>query len=399
MKRPLLLPPLALCVLLAPALPAQDRAPEEIEFKPKESVGWGLRNVGAGVTALLGGWNYWYGENSIVIETVPADARLDLFYIRANFQKLFMRAEPPVKLFLPSRINSSRRDALTVRVAANGFKSREFTWDVMDAPDEIVLTLQPLPNSLVFVGHTHLANRTTLTLRTTKEPQFRVFRSRGVPGFTLALSETADKLDDAHGLSGGHLGGLEISQVGEDLLLKLDTAEAIEARSRQSYDPIRKEHLFTLDLVERGQRPPTSDQIRSELQRLRVSIDDPCVRGFERAIREGLEPKVIARAHRDSGGLANLYRREAMMRIGRLDRGTVHTLGGESLRTGNPLELELALQQASSVRGYLGLLGAFAGTQSDPETALRSMIAPELSPEEFAPVWESARRARAACNG
>ena len=49
-----------------------------------------------------------------------------------------------------------------------------------------------------------------------------------------------------------------------------------------------------------------------------------------------------------------------MLLLGRSERGMVHTLAGEDLRTGSPIELEMALQSAATVEGYLGLLAAFA---------------------------------------
>ena len=82
-----------------------------------------------------------------------------------------------------------------------------------------------------------------------------------------------------------------------------------------------------------------------------------------------------------------------MKRLGRLERGSVKTLSGESLRTGSPLELEMALQTGAQVKGYLGLLGAFARTQPDPALALRSLIAPELPADEFAPIYAEAEAA------
>ena len=128
-----------------------------------------------------------------------------------------------------------------------------------------------------------------------------------------------------------------------------------------------------------------------------ASPDDACSEAFALVLRDGLEEGVIERAHRSSGGIADLYRRQAMLHLGRANRGRVRTGSGETLRTGSPLELELALQGAAEVSGYLGLLGALARRQPDPETALRSLIAPELRPSEFAPVYARAERARLAC--
>ena len=412
MMRPLdatrLLRSLAALTLLAPLpAPAQDRAdpdPElvEIEFIPAEPVDWGIRNVGALITAPVL-WSYWYAPGSVSIETVPAHARLELFYIRANFQKLFRRVNAPVRLALPSRIMTTGRDALTVRVAAEGYKTHEYTYDVTSVPNKLVLELEPLQNALTFLALTDLANRTTLTFRTDEEPEFRITKGHEQRGFTLSLRETANALEGHEPLSGGRVKLLEVTPVGEDLLIRIETdGEDSEARSKLSYDPIREEHVFSLEILDPGARMPSPASVRRELEAVSrapddPSPDDPCLEALARALREGLEEGVIGRAHRSSGGIADLYRRQAMLRLGRADRGRVWTGSGETLRTGSPLELELALQGAADGRGYLGLLGALARRQSDPETALRSLIAPELRPSQFAPVYARAERARLAC--
>ncbi len=400
---PRLLRSLAALTLLAPLpAPAQDRAdpdPElvEIEFIPAEPVDWGIRNVGALITAPFL-WSYWYAPGSVSIETVPAHARLELFYIRANFQKLFRRVDPPVRLALPSRIMTTGRDALTVRVAADGYKTHEYTYDVTKVPHKLVLELEPLQNALRFLALTDLASRTTLTFRTDEEPEFRITKGHEQPGFTLSLRETANALEGHEPLSGGRVRLLEVTPVGEDLLIRIETdGQDSEARSKLAYDPIRKEHVFTLEILAPGARMPSPASLRRELEAISNAWDDPCLEAFARALRERLEDGVIERAHRSSGGIADLYRRQAMLRLGRADRGRVRTGSGEMLRTGSPLELELALQGAADVRGYLGLLGALARRQSDPETALRSLIAPELRPSQFAPVYARAERARLAC--
>jgi hypothetical protein len=378
--------------LLLSATPAA--AQECIEFAPDEGTGFSIRNVGAAITSVFGFWGYWYGENSVAIDSVPREAQLELFYIRQNFQKRFMRVEPPVRLCLPARIMATRRDALTVRVNSPGFSTREWTFPVLDVPERVVLTLDPLPNALVFLGHTHLANRTTLTLRTLKEPEFRVSKSRGQAGFTLALAKTAKKLSGEPSLTGGRVTGVEVAQVGEDVLVAVATdAPDVEARSKQSYDPIRKEFVFSLDLVAPGARLPGPDEIRRELEIVAQAHGDRCALAIEATLRARLEPEVVARAHRPSGGVADLYQRQAMLQVGRADHGTVQTVGGETLRTGNPLELEMALQSAGSVKGYLATLAAWAQNQPDPETTMRSLVAPELTAEEFAPIWSEARGA------
>jgi hypothetical protein len=282
-------------------------------------------------------------------------------------------------------------------VTSGGYSTREWTFSVLDTPENLVLQLDPLPNALVFLGHTHLRQRTTLTLRTQKEPEFRVSKSRGQAGFTLALTQTADRLQPKPKVSGGHVRGVEVAQVGEDLLLRIDTdSPDVEARSKQSYDPIRQEHVFLLDFVPTGERAPSPDDVRADLERLPFAPGDRCASAMEASLRARIEAEVIARAHRPSGSLADLDQRQAMLKLGRFDHGTVQTVAGETLRTGNPLELELALQGAGSVRGYLGLLAAYARTQPESDTALRSLVAPDMPAEEFTPIWNAAQ---AACGG
>ncbi len=379
-------------VLSAASAGAED--PDCVAFTPDEATGFSIRNVGAAVSSVFGMWNYWYGENTVEIDSVPRESQLEVFYIRQNFQKRFLRIEPPTKLCLPPRIMATRRDALTIRVNSAGFSTREWTFPVMDVPEKVVLTLDPLPNALVFLGHTDLASRTTLTLRTEKEPEFRVSKSRGQAGFTLALAKTANKLSGEPSVSGGRVKGVAVAQAGEDLLVSVETdAPDVEARSKQSYDPVRKEFVFALDLVAPGARLPGPDDVRRDLERVAGAPGEPCALAIEATLRARLEPEVIARAHRPSGSVADVYQRQAMLQVGRGDHGTVQTVSGESLRTGNPLELEMALQSASSVKGYLAMLAAWARSQPDPETAMRSLVAPEMSAAEFAPIWAEAQSA------
>ena len=63
-----------------------------------------------------------YGERSIEIETIPSGATIDLFYIRANFQKRYEQAESPAKVILPNRAEAGPRDAVTIRAFAEGYR-------------------------------------------------------------------------------------------------------------------------------------------------------------------------------------------------------------------------------------------------------------------------------------
>jgi hypothetical protein len=110
-----------------------------------------------------------------------------------------------------------------------------------------------------------------------------------------------------------------------------------------------------------------------------------------------MDPDEISRGLRPTGSVADLYRREAMLRLGRLDQGQVRTLKGEVLRTGSPIELELALQSGATVTGYIALLGEFARTQGDAPLAMRSLIAPGMDAGEFEAIYRKADSARESC--
>lgn len=397
--RALRTPARALALLLVWALcsPAAGGAVDQLDLRPHEPADFGLRNIAAGATSIFGAWGYWYRPRVVEIETVPADASLELFFIRANFQKRFERAAPPVRVTLPSRVESTPKDSFMVRVAASGYSTQERVVKLAKLPRHLLVKLDPLPNTLVSLAETHLAGRTALTLRTDHEPELRVLRSRGQRGFTLALSETANGLEEVPALSGGWVDRVDVKQVGEDLLITVATrGDDVETRSRSSLDPVRREYVFTLELLKKGTRPPTQSQIRHQLEALRVSPDSPCVARYEAALRERLDPKQLARALR-SGGIANLYRREAMLRLGRLNRGRVTLQSGETLRTGSPVELEVALQSGASVSGYLALLDALARTEREPEVALRSLVAPDLDPKVFDEIYRAGEAARHSC--
>ncbi len=389
-----------LLAVLAPQSAAAMGGVMEIDMSPNEPASFGIRNVAAGATAILGGWNYWYKERVVEVETVPSDARLQLFFIRSNFQKRFERVDPPILVRLPSRIETTKKDSFAIRVAANGYSTREMSIKVNDVPNRLVIKLDPLPNSLVGLSKTHLAGRTTLTFRTTKEPELRVMKSRGFDGFTISMSETAKQLPNEATVSGGWIEGIEVAQAGEDLLVRIETKGSdIEARSKQTYDPVRREHVFAVDLLKEGTRRPNSQQVRAEFEAVPFSPGDACALAFENTIRSEMEADVISRGIRASGSVADVYRREAMLRLGRLDQGQVRTLDGEVLRTGSPIELELALQSGATVPGYIALLGEFARTQAEPALTMRSLIAPEMDPQEFEAIYRKATDARRSCGG
>jgi hypothetical protein len=371
---------------------------EEVLLMPADPAGFGPRNVFAAITSIFGAWGYWYRDTEVRIETAPSEAQIDLFYVRGNFQKLFRTTSSPARVRLPSRISATQRDAMIVRVSANGYRTQRETYRVGKIPARLVLKLEPLPNALVAIAHMHVGGRTTLTLRTTEQPEFRVIKSGAFEGFTLILSETGNGLEDSSRVSGGLVKSADVNQVGEDLIVRVETTDAdVEVRSKANFDPIRREHVFSLDLTRRGARVPGAAEIQRQIARGRFSRGDPCNGPFENTLREGLTPEALARSAPRAGTVADLYRREAMTALGRMDHGRVSTRSGSQLRTGSPLELEVALQGSSDVRGYLAILGAYARTESESETVMRSLVAPDLSPDAFGPSYAKAEKAFATC--
>ena len=386
------------CLLLPQLAHAESPPPEEVDLIPADPAPLGLGSFFVGLASLLGGWKHWQGERYVLITTVPAAADLGLYYIRSNFQKRFERATAPVRVRLPSRANTTRHDVFSLRVEADGFTTEGRVYPVREVSGELVIRLAPLPNALVGFGHTYIAGRTTLLLHTLEEPQFRVSRGHSSAGFVLALSKTADKLKQRPQVGAGEVRGVEVSQVGEDILIRIVTRDPqVEVRSKQSYNAIRKKHILVLDVMADGATLPGPDAVRRALERLAYRAGDRCNRSAESVLRERLDPAVVAKAFRPSGSIVDAYRREAMLLLGRSERGTVHTLAGEELRTGSPIELEMALQSAMTVEGYLGLLAAFARGQDEPVTVLRSLLAQGMRPDEFRPIYAAAESAWKSC--
>ncbi|MBW2281219.1 MAG: hypothetical protein JRG82_10790 [Deltaproteobacteria bacterium] len=396
------LPPIVKCIpaLLCLAAVSGDVpvGAERVDMYPPEPAMWTPRNVVAGVTSVFGFYSHWYREKRVVIETVPADTELSLYYLRGNFQKRFERVDAPVVVELPSRIDSSSHDTFRLRVSKDGYLVEEKRFKVHKVPDRLLIELAPLPNSLTFLGQTHLGNRTTLTLRTTEEPQVRMAKGSQKNSFTMALTETANKLEVTPEISSGFIEGIEIAQLGEDLLLRVaTTAPDLEVRSRASRDPVRREFVITLDLTPPGARLVTPGDISGELAAISFSGPGRCGGRFEGVLREELDAGAVSRAFRGGGSVTAYYREESMRKLGRLDTGRVHSVSGDTFRIGSPIEFEMAMQSAADIRGYFALLGVIARGQDDPETFLRSLLAPETSAADFESIYRKADRAYQSC--
>jgi hypothetical protein len=381
------------------AAPPADGVPPVVDLIPAERAAWTPKNVLVGISGMFGGWNYWYAERTMEVETVPPDAVLGLYYLRQNFQKRFERTDAPATVKLPARADTTRKDAIRIHASANGYLAKDVSFSSDDVPERVTITLSALPNSLVFLGQTSFAGRTTLTLRTTEQPEVRLTKTTRSSGFTIALTRTALKLESPAAGTGARLKSIDASQVGEDAIVRVETdSPDVEVRSKQSFDPVSSHYVSIFDLVQPASAAPSDVEIRARLDATPFTPNADCDRRYAEVLRSRLGESAITDALRPSGGITDLYRREAMLRLGRYRDGTVRTESGETLRTGSSLELALALQSAASVEGYLALLGALARTEPQPADALRSLIAPQLSAKEFAPVYEAAEATRASCH-
>jgi hypothetical protein len=395
--------PLAKALLCAPLIAGlvslrSAAAVNEVDLIPAERAAWTPKNVAVGITSMLGGWNYWYAERTIQIETVPTDAELGLYYIRSNFQKRFERSRSPANVKLPPRVDMTSRDAVKFHAISDGYLAEEVSFDASSVPEKVVIQLRALPNSLVFLGHTALAGRTSLMLRTTEQPELRMSKSSKLDGFQIALTKTALKLPGTPS-PGGHMTGIEAVQLGEDAILRVQTDQPdLEVRSKESFDAVQSQYVYMFDIVPANSVAPSDGQIRSRLDSLAFAPDPNCDDRYADVLRQRVGDSDLADAFRPSGELADLYRREAMLRLGRFHDGTVKTDSGDTLHTGSSLELALAMQSAARVHGYLALLGALARSEPVPADALRSLVAPGRETSEFAPIYEAAEAMRRDCH-
>ena len=166
------------------ALAAATAAVPTVDLVPNDRASWRPRNLFAW---LRPGHNF--DERSILVETSPEAAMLDLFYVRSNFQKRYEQAEAPARVLLPPRIEAGPRDALVVRAFREGFRQKEVSVRVQSSEDHLVLELEPLPNTLLAASHVYLAGRASLAFLAKEALTVRV--QDGDDGFSVILAETA----------------------------------------------------------------------------------------------------------------------------------------------------------------------------------------------------------------
>lgn len=373
---------------------------------PDQAVGWSFRNLVAPVGAIFqGGFGYWYSERTIEIDTTPSGGYVDLFYIRRNFQKRFEQAQAPVIVVLPARIKAGPRDALIVRAFQEGYRQQSVTIPVKSRQTELLINLEPLPNTLEAVAHRYFGGRSTLVFLTTESPTFRVQERPG--GFGLILSETAKTAEAAasiEGVSSPMIESALTQQLGEDLVINAIFAggQKIELRSTLTHDPARDLFVFRLDLRPAAGIGGAVVAAQDALRRLRSEHVMNCNLTFDRALHSLLEMGALARALSPSGAFTDPYVRAAMRRLGEVSPhdGIVNFASGTAYRPEVPIELEVALSQAAEATGFLALLRQFVAELEDQQhrrETFRSLVAPELDSTSFGVIMDKAEASEREC--
>ena len=365
--------------VVAPAACAQ----EHVELIPDDKAGWSPANI---FSFTRGGY---YSDRTLRIETSPPGAKLDLFYVRASFQKRYEQAVAPVIVDLPKRADAGKRDSVTIRAALDGYRIETVHVPVRGDQDEIVIDLKPLENTLAAVAHTYFAGREGLTFITKVPAQVRV--QKGSDGFTVVLGQTSGEgrveasLD---GIRSPLVESVVSNQLGEDLMLQVKLAPGrdpkdLDMRARESQDTVRGLYRYTIDLGGSG----NVDRARGALGSIGSGDVTGCAASFDAVLRHKLDREQLSRALSPRGDFTDPYVRAALRRLGEVSPGgMIQMEDGSSFRPTVPIELTAAATQAASAKGFLALLRAWVRVL-EPEPyrsdALRSLVAPEMDRASF----------------
>jgi hypothetical protein len=396
--------PLAVCLAGPSTADSRSEAPAKIRrlvLVPEDRAGWSPTHI---FNALRPGF---HSDRTLKIETSPPGATLDLFYVRASFQKRYEQTQAPVIVELPTRAAAGKRDSVSVRAFLPGHKLETVHVPVQGDQDTLLIELDPLDNALVSVAHTYFAGRAGLSLLLKQPANVRVQKAE--QGFSVILSQTAVEPSAEAVLAGLRsplLASADARQLGEDLLIGVKlapglTGEDLELRSREQHDPVRGLHRFTVDMIPRAQEAAIVSRARAALGRIGTGDVTGCAGAFDRALRAQLDRASLARALAPRGDFTDPYLRAALRRLGEVSPGGVIVLEDDTqYRPGVPLEFEAAATQAVSARGHLALLRQWTRLL-EPEAyrteSLRSLVAPEMEPAEFADALASARGAERSC--
>jgi hypothetical protein len=390
----------ALVLLCGVGLGAAESTAPMVDLVPPDRANWRPRNLFAW---LRPGHNY--DTRTVLVETSPAGAMLDLFYVRSNFQKRYEQAEAPARVVLPPRVEAGPRDALVVRAFREGYRQKEVSVRVQSSQDRVLLELEPLPNTLVAASHVYLAGRGSLAFLAKESLTVRV--QDGDQGFNVVLAETAlapEVGETFTGMQSPLVQGVESLQLGEDLLVQVQMPpgkrSAYELRSRQMRDELRDLYVYSVELVPSDGGVDAVRRARDALARIRLQDVTGCARVFDDALRENLDAEALARALAPRGTFTDPYLRAAMKRLAEVSLGGRVQMVDGSTFTSSPIELSAAMSQAAQAHGYLALLRAFVREiegQDGRRDTLRGLVAPEVSPGAFAEALGAAERRESSC--
>jgi hypothetical protein len=397
--------------MLAGATPCEAEEPvepETLELIPDEPPAFTVNNIFAPITGLfLGGPGYWYDPRVIEIETTPPGAILDLFYVRRSFQKGYEQADAPVRVVLPSRVEATSRDTLSVRALLDGYRQKEVKIAVRSRETRVMIDLAPLPNTLVAFSHTYFGGRGSLEFTTKEALTFRLQKQDG--GIAVVLTETGTDpraKEAMQGVRSALVEDIRPQQLGEDLVVRVALSEfgrgdVFETRSRQSTDPVRGLHRFALDFVPADGGAANVEQARRALARITTADVSGCALRFDQTLREKLDPADLARALNPRGAYTDKYMRAAMKRLGEVSPGgLIRTLDGGRFDVAIPIELMAAATQPEQAIGYLVLLRRFVELLEPghpPDATLKGLVAPEMALASFAAAMTAARESEQRC--
>lgn len=387
-------------LLLAAASWSAAEVAETVVLKPDRKASWRPSRM---FSFLRPGHNY--RERSIRVETTPSGATIDLFYIRANFQKRYEQTESPAKVILPNRAQAGPRDAVTIRAFAEGYRQKEVSIRVSSSQDEVLIELDPLPNTLVAVSHTYFAGRASLAFLT-QEPLTVRIQDRG-PSFNVVLAETArspELSDSLDGIRSPLVEEVESLQLGEDLLVRVKTPFEegdLQLRARQSREELRDLYVYSVDMIPADGGAELVARARQTLAGITPQDVSGCAAIFDANLRAALDPASLSRALAPKGAFTDPYLRAAMKRLGEVSPGgRISMIDGSKFNPANPIELAAAMSQPAEARGYLALLRSFVnefeGGEHSVET-LRSLFAPEIGPTRFNQILAEAEAAERSC--
>jgi hypothetical protein len=406
----------ALLLVASLAVAAEDGGPGEVvELLPDEPAGWSPVSLFAPITGFfLGGPGYWYRERRIEVQTTPPGALLDLFYVRANFQKAYEQSQAPVTIVLPSRIEAGKRDSVMIRAMLDGYRQQETHVRVRARQSRVTIELSPLANALVAMTHTEIAGRGSLMFLTKEPVTFRISKDSSGEVHSLVLLETGSGPDAAKsfdGVESSLIGSVRGQQLGEDLVVRLALTDAareagVDLRRRTPRDPVlavRGLHALAIDLVPADGGADSVRRAHAALAGVDAGAVQGCALEYDAALREQLEPAALTRALSPRGAFTDPYLRAVLERLGEVSPGgSLRMIDGTLYRVAAPIELSAASSQAGEVRGYLAALRAFVDRLEAPAhrgEILRGLVAPELPSERFATILAVAEQREARCRG